>query len=346
MAAQDLIKLVGGTGSPYTQKMTALLRYRRVPYAVTWGQPENLANEGIELPRPVFMPTFLFDKEEGGVEAVCDSTPIIRRLEEMYPGRSVLPEDPAVAFIDYLIEDFGDEWCTKYMFHYRWHLQEDADNAGTMLPLGMDVSMAKTDWKQFKDFIADRQIGRLYVVGSSDVTAPVIDASYRRYLAAMENHLGSQKFMLGSRPGAGDFGMYGQLTQLVGFDPTPRAITHEVSPRTVAWVDQMRDLSGLEPADSDWLRLEDQADSLRELMAEIGRVYAPAQLLNAKAVQAGEKTWEGEIDGATWTQQTFPYQAKCLKWTNERYQALSAGDRARVDKLLAGTGVESMLFDA
>jgi hypothetical protein len=108
----------------------------------------------------------------------------------------------------------------------------------------------------------------------------------------------------------------------------------------------MCDQTGLDPQDSDWVALEDQPESLRELLAEIGRVYAPAQLANQKAVQAGEKTWESEIDGAVWTQQTFPYQAKTLKWTNERYQALAAADRTRVDTLLAGTGVESMLFKA
>ncbi|MBT8075792.1 MAG: glutathione S-transferase C-terminal domain-containing protein, partial [Gammaproteobacteria bacterium] len=234
-------------------------------------------------------------------------------------------------------------WCTKYMFHYRWYPEIDADNAGTLLPLGMDVSLANDAHQHFKNFFAERQIGRLYVVGSNDTTAPVIDASYRRFLAAMENHLTNQKFMLGGRPGAGDFGLYGQLTQLVGFDPTPRVIAHELSPRTVAWVDQMDDQSGLEPQDSDWISLDDQPDSLRGLMEEIGRVYAPAQLANAQAVQAGEKTWEAEIDGCAWTQQTFPYQAKCLKWTNERYQALSAADRASADALLKGTGVETML---
>jgi len=344
MATGNCIRLVGGTGSPYTQKMVALLRYRRVPYAITWGDPGMACDAlGVQKPRPIFMPTFFFAGDGGEMQAVCDSTPIIRRLEDMYPGRSVLPGDPALAFVDYLIEDFADEWCTKYMFHYRWYPQEDADNAGRLLPLGMDVSMPKKQWAQTSDWIAQRQIGRLYVVGSNDITASAIDASYRRFLAAMESHLASQKFMLGSRPGAGDFGLHGQLTQLVGFDPTPRAIAHEVSPRTVAWVDHMRDQSGLEPQDSDWVALEDQPDSLRGLLTEIGRVYAPAQLANARALQAGEKTWEGEIDGAPWAQQTFPYQAKCLQWTNERYRALGAEDRARVDKLLAGTGVEAML---
>ena len=344
MSAMKPLQLVGGAGSPYTQKMVALLRYRRIPYAVTWGDPAGVLDAlGVEKPRPIFMPTFLIENATGALEGVCDSTPIIRRLEGMYDGRSVLPQDPALAFIDYLIEDFADEWCTKYMFHYRWYPQVDADNAGTLLPLGMDVSLPTAMHAQFKEFFCERQIGRLYVVGSNDTTAPVIDASYRRFLAALETHLASQKFMLGGRPGAGDFGLYGQLTQLVGFDPTPRAIAHEVSPRTVAWVDHMCDQTGLEPQESDWVAVEEQPQSLRALLMEIGRVYAPAQLANAKAVKAGDKTWEGRIDGARWTQQTFPYQAKCLHWTNERYTALSSAERARVDALINGTGIESML---
>jgi glutathione S-transferase len=343
MSMQDPVRLVGGTASPYTQKMVALLRYRRIPYAVTWGQVEAVCGiMGVDAPRPVLMPTFFFE-EEGALRATVDSTPIIRRLEAMYPGRSVIPDDPALAFIDYLLEDFGDEWCTKYMFHYRWYPQADADNAGSLLPLGMDVTLPAQQLAQSKAFFSERQIGRLYVVGSNDTTAPVIDASYRRFLAAMEAHLANQKFLLGNRPGSGDFGIYGQLTQLVGFDPTPRAIAHEVSPRTVAWVDQMADQCGLEPAGEDWLAIERQPGTLKGLLQEVGRVYAPAQLANARAVQAGDKTWECEIDGAAWTQQTFPYQAKCLQWTNERYRSLAAGDRDRVDALLDGTGVESML---
>ena len=105
----------------------------------------------------------------------------------------------------------------------------------------------------------------------------------------------------------------------------------------------MRDQSGLEPTEHDWVSLADQPESLRSLLKEIGRMYAPAQLANARAVQASDKTWAAEIDGAPWAQQTFPYQAKCLRWTNERYRALSNADRVSVDALIEGTGIETML---
>ena len=336
------LRLIGVAASPYTRKMLALMRYRHVPYALTWGQPQNLLPAmGVEPPRPVLLPTYLFE-EAGKTTAVCDSTPIIRRLEDMYPGRSVLPDDPALAFIDYLLEDFGDEWCTKYMFHYRWYPEADAENAGIVLPLCHDVSLDDETHRAVGSAFRDRQVGRLYVVGSNDVTAPIIDASYRRFLAAMEDHLAEQPFLLGARPGAGDFAIYGQLTQLVNFDPTPRAIAHEVSPRTVAWVNVMEDLSGLEPDEEGWLEADSAPESLRGILSEVGRVYAPAMLANAAAAEAGEKTWQAEIDGASWEQQTFPYQVKCLGWLREQYAALSGDDRARVDALLRGTGCEAL----
>ena len=344
MTTQQRITLIGATPSPYTQKMLALMRYRHIPFNINWDMPEHfLAKRGIAVPKPVLLPTFIFADAQGEARAMCDSTPIIRRLEADFAGRSVLPDDPALAFIDYLLEDFADEWCTKYMFHYRWHLPVDAENAGNLLPLGYNVSLPAEQLAQFKQHFSQRQISRLYVVGSNDTTAPIIDASYRRFLKAMEAHLAQQPYLLGSRPGAADFALYGQLTQLVGFDPTPREIAHRVSPRTVAWVGQLADLSGHEPTDQQWLTVEQQSQTLRGLLSEVGRMYAPALLANAAAFKAGEKDWQAEIDGALWQQQTFPYQVKCLQWINQHYAELSNADRARVNALLEGSGCESML---
>ncbi len=162
----------------------------------------------------------------------------------------------------------------------------------------------------------------------------------------MEAHLAQQPYLMGNRPGASDFSVYGQLTQLVGFDPTSRAIAHQLSPRTVAYTLLMEDQTGLEPTADQWTSPETVPDTLKAILNEVGYVYAPALLANARAMQAGEKTWETEIDGNLWTQQTFNYQGKCLQWINAEYQALTAADKTRVDALLEGTGCEQIILQA
>lgn len=342
MALPERLMLSGAVGSPYTRKMVALLRYRRIPHNMVWSG--HVVDSDLPKAKVALLPTFYFPDEAGELKAVVDSTPIIRRLESEHSGRSTIPQDPALAFINYLLEDFGDEWVTKYMFHYRWAFQADIDWAAKLLPLWNGVSIAPDDLAKVGGYIADRQVSRIGVVGSNETTRPVIEDSYKRFLGLMDEHVQQQPYLFGQRPSSADYAIYGQLTQLTQVDPTPLALARQLSPRTVAWVDLMEDLSGLEPKADDWQSLEDQPDTLKALLAEVGSMYAPALLANAKAVQAGEPTWETEIGGKPWTQKTFPYQAKCLQWINEEYQGLSDADQARVDAVLVGTGCEAIIF--
>ena len=221
------IKVFGAPASPYTQKMVSILRYRHIAYEVFMGDvPGRLSRlEGIEPPKPILLPTLLLEDEGGKLKATTDTTPIIRRFENEYPNRKLLPEDSALSFINYLLEDFGDEWVTKYMFHYRWYFDEDADNASTVLPLSdLAVNMPDEILKDAKKYVHDRQTGRLWVVGSNDTTADLIDTSYKRFLKLMDDHLSISKFLFGEKPSSADFAIYGQLTQLIGFDPTSRKV--------------------------------------------------------------------------------------------------------------------------
>ena len=77
---------------------------------------------------------------------MIDSSPIIRRLEVEHAGRSVIPADPAMAFLDELIEDYADEWLTKAMFHYRWAYQDDIDKAAQILPLWRTTAYLTRSW--------------------------------------------------------------------------------------------------------------------------------------------------------------------------------------------------------
>ena len=333
------IALRGAPGSPYTRKMLAVLRYRRIPYRFLvglWAQ-----NAGLPAPKVDLLPTFYFDADDG-LEAVVDSTPIIRRLEADAMGRSVIPDDTALAFLDYLLEDYADEWLTKAMFHYRWWYEPDIELAGEILPRWRDLTASAAVIEPRAQTVRDRQIGRLYVVGSNDVTAPVIEASYRRFLQRFDEHIGNGPFLFGTRPAAADFGLFGQLTQLAAFDPTPAKLTADAAPRVLAWVQTVEDLSGLEPREDDWTPRDSLPATLQELLAEVGRTYVPVMLANAQAIDTGAEQVETEVDGQPWLQRPFPYQAKCLQWVRQEYARLDGDDRECVDTTLAGTGCEAL----
>jgi glutathione S-transferase len=288
------------------------------------------------------LPTFYLPGADGALEAVVDSSPIIRRLEAERRGRSVIPSDPGLAFLDMLIEDYADEWLTKAMFHYRWTYADDVDRSARILPLWRGLSVTDEVHAGLSQMFSERQIGRLYVVGSNPVTAPVIEASYRRFLEAFEAHLTHQPFLLGARPASCDFAVFGQLTQLAQFDPTPMALTLKIAPRVFAWVSLMEDQSGLEPGDGDWIGLDTVPQTLVALLTEIGRVYSPVMLANARALVSGAQAVEAVVDGQAWTQPPFPYQGKCLQWLRARHEALSPEARAAVDGVLATTGCEPL----
>jgi glutathione S-transferase len=332
--------MVGAPGSPYSRKLRAVLRYRRISYA--WVQRGSREARGLPKPRVEILPQLILPNADGKLEALVDSTPLIRRLETWQPERSVIPPDPVLAFLDALIEDFADEWLTKAMFHYRWAYAADIARAAKLLPRWSRTDQPESQAVALGRAFAERQIARLKVVGSNETTRPVIEESYRRILLLLDAHLEGTRFVFGGRPSSADFGLYGQLTQLVAFDPTPAAIALETAPRVIAWVETTEDLSGLEPENDDWMRREALPETLRGLIAEVGRVYAPFLLANAEAIARGAALVECRIDGGSWVQEPFPYQAKCLRWLREAHRALPEEDRGAVDTILAGTGCEGL----
>jgi len=331
----DLLRIVGMPASPYSRKLRAVLRYRRIPHAwVILGSPEA---RDLPQPRVDLLPRLIVRGE-----ALVDSTPLIRRLETMYPGRAVVPPDPVMAFVDALLEDYADEWLTKPMFHYRWAYEPDIEKAATILPRWFSTTRADAEYAALGKTFGERQIGRLAVVGSNATTTPVIEESYERILRLLDVHLAGSRFVMGGRPGSADFGLFGQLTQLAAFDPTPAAIALAIAPRVAAWVDIMDDLSGVEPSDAGWIQPADVPDTLRALLAEVGRVYVPFLLANAEALARGAERVECVVDGRPWLQRPFPYQAKCLAALREAHAKLAPGDRRAVDALLDGTGCEPL----
>jgi glutathione S-transferase len=338
------VKLVGSPGSPYSRKMRAVLRYRRIPHR--WILRRSKDDRDLP-PVPVdLIPVLVFRPLDGSPEqAMIDSTFQIRRLETLHGGRHVLPPDPPMAFLDFLLEDFADEWLTKAMFHYRWSFEADVKNAAAILPRWSRIDAPEESVARMANAFAERQVGRRALVGINDVTAPLIEEGYRRVLRGLDALLTQQPFVAGHRPGSADFAFFGQLSQLALFDPTSVAVAREEAPRVMAWCEVVEDLSGLEVHEEDWMHRDALPDGLRQLLALAGETYAPFLLANADALERGADRLDCTISGRRFVQRPFAYQRKCLGWLRDAYAGLYHGDRAIVDAELAGTGCEVLFRD-
>ena len=197
--------------------------------------------------------------------------------------------------------------------------------------------------QEAKEFISQRQIQRLWVVGSNEDTAKIIDSSFKKFMTLFNLHLVNNPFLLGNLPTSSDFAFYGQLSQLIGFEPTSRAIAHDLAIRVIAWHDLMNDLSGLDVNKNRLSILEDCPDSLKQILNQVGKFYMPLLLANAKAIADGKESWEAEVDGSIWKQKSFPYQAKCLTWIRDEFNALNDIDKKRALDFLDGTSCENFL---
>ena len=259
-----------------------------------------------------------------------------------------MPTDPVVAFIDYLIEDYGDEWVTKAMYHYRWHHRYPGaiNKASSLLPLAQGLHVADRQFGAMKRFITDRQIGRTALVGSTDANRATIESSYLRMLRVLEEHLTEHDFLCGNRPGCSDFGVFGQLSQLARWDPDSATIAVDEAPRVVVWTDMLDDLSWWpDPAATDWFDRSSLPATTMALLHEIGRTYAPFLLANADALQHGRDEVVALIDNHEYRHGAFAYQGKCLQWLRKQYGALTAADRIAVDAILHGTGCEPLVSE-
>jgi glutathione S-transferase len=324
-------RLIGANGSPYSNKVRAILRYRRLPYAWELRTQEN-RHEFADL-RPQLVPLLIFPEDNS---KHLDSTPLAYALEERHPGRrSIIPDDPGHAFLSHLIEDMADEWLTKAMFHYRWAYDADIDYASHWIADDgfPEAKGAKRD--DVAATFAERQISRMALVGCTPLNAPIIEASYRHILALLEGHVGYFDYLFGSRPALADFGLFGQL-RVLATDPTPLAVMRAEAQRTESWVRQLDDLSGL---DGEWLAAEAPLpQATMGLLRHIGEIYLPFLRANNAAIAAGEESFELELFGQTYKQGSFGYQAKCLAELRRRLATLEGPVAERTRAILEETG--------
>ncbi len=325
----DRYRVIGANGSPYSMKLRAIMRYRRLPFDWVLRSPAD--REKTEGRIKVSMVPILHIPADDTYH--IDSTPIAYELERRHPERSILPPDPGLAFLCHLVEDMADEWLTKAMFLYRWEKPVDQQYSARWIIADSRPGLEGQAFEDAVQAICDRQVGRMALVGCTPENAPVIKESYWRILHALAPYVRTDRYLFGSRPSLADFGLFGQLKTLAT-DTTPMLEMRNAVPMVEHWVRQLDDTSGVE---GDWIGgADDLPGPTIELLRLGGEIYLPFLLANAKAIAAGEDRFEMELLGKPYGQTPFPYQVKCFAWLREEFAALEDSEPGRDRTDLAG----------
>jgi glutathione S-transferase len=325
-------RIFGSDLSPYSVKVRAYARYKRIPH--TW-IARSLANND-EFSRYAKLPLIPLVVAPDD-EAMQDSTPIIERLEARFPEPAVHPPEATLAFLSALVEEYGDEWGNKPMFHYRWFYEADQQSTGERIARGMMPGLGEKDLAAARQTVIERMVPRLSFVGSSPATKDQIEGSFRRQLALLEAHLATRPYLFGGRPAFGDFGLAPQLYEC-STDPTAGALMRTSAPRVTGWTARMLDPRAEGDFES-WTALAPTlAPFLRD---EVGGVFLPWSTANAAALGDGAKEFTVTIDGKPFTQQTQKYHAKSLAALRARYAAVA--DRGTLDPILEAAGCRRWL---
>ncbi len=314
--------------SPYSVKVRSYFRYKGIPHEWIVRSPatQSEAQKYAKLP---LIPVVATPEDEG----LQDSTPILDAIEVRHPEPSIHPADPALAFLSALLEEFGDEWGNKWMFHYRWWREADQWSAAERLARVMTpAGTPEAQLKEATGAIRERMLTRIGFVGSSEKTKDQIEDSYGRTVDLLETHLESRPYLFGARPAFADFGLWGQIYNC-WTDPTPGEILRERAPRVIGWVERM-----LEPkAEGEFESWDQLGETLSPLLEEqVAGLFLPWSAANARALASGESEFRVELAGREYEQAPQKYHAKSLKVLRGRYAAVA--DRSDLDPVLRATG--------
>jgi glutathione S-transferase len=305
-----------------------------------------------------------------GGSVLYDSTAIAGWLDREQPGaagRTLVPAEPATAFVAALIDEAFDEFGLSMVHHNRWKLAAtDNGDPGARLAREYARFLPPGVARPFAHWFARRQVRRLPYLFSvappgdcvdglaASLTPPsragfpptheLLEESWRRYLLALETILVTRRFLLGPAFTVADASAYGQLSMNLT-DPLAARRLKEIAPRTHDWLIEIRSGghvgSGGEPI---------LDDSLRPLLDVIFETFVPLMVANAQAVarllaggerlfnerafDRGRSLYDGEILGRPFRSVAKTFQARSWRDLCEAWSRMDEPARARVARML------------
>lgn len=325
-------RIYGSELSPYSVKVRSYARFKGLDHQWLGRAGEN----GVEYARLAKVPLIPLVQLPDG-EAIQDSTPIMERIDRLAPQPSSHPDDPALAFLSLVLEEIGDEWGNKWMFHYRWKRDLDQRVSASRIALSVKPELDEAGQTALADQVRARMVSRVWFVGSNDNNTPLIEASFHAALDQLNAHLATREYLFGARPAFADFGVWGQLYEM-WTDPTGAALIEARAPHALRWIQRML-----------WPEVQGEFESWATLEATLspilhdwgGELFMPWSLANAAALAGNQEEFSVTLRGTTWTQKPQKYHARSLAALQAKYAALA--ERGTLDPILERAGLRAGL---
>lgn len=331
------MKVYGSRISYYTGKLECYLRYKGVAYEplpTPYDKAEMLKDKVGAVQMPIV--------DDDGVW-MSDTTPILEYLETKHTRERIIPSDPVVAFIAFLIEDYADEWLWRSAMYFRWWYGEDRQLASSILTDELTGHVRAPRWMR-RRMIVRRQVK--HFVDRDGVTPENrhhVEQTYFAALSAMNAMLETRPYLLGDAPSIADFGMIGPMFRHFGQDPTPQEIMRQEAPTVYEWVARMWAANSSDMGDI----VTSVPDDTQPLLREVCGCHLGQLAANAESFAADNPRFDMTIQGTHYRSiRTSQYRVWCLEELRRRFSELNYNDQTKVRALLPFDHADLLWTDA
>lgn len=360
--------LWGTPHSLFTGKARSYLIKKQVPFDERMASDPRFLGEVVASVGHMVIP--VVETPEG--ELIQDTSAIIDHCEARFPGPQLQPAGGVQHVVSLILDAFGSNYLMPLAMHYRWSYRdrqelflqaEFARAIPTAMPYENRLATAQMLMSKFSGFLPG--------LGVTPEVIPAMEESYAELLAVLETHFRSHPYLLGGRPGLGDFGMIAPLYAHLARDPVPGFLMRTTAPNVARWTERMNDaeIPDSDYADPGGSYPTDDAipETLEAVLAAVFAHWSPGLLEDAAQFdrwlagladpapgtlvsQGGERQVHPNVGaiaypwrGVTMRRASHPHSLWHFARAQAAAAALEGEAKARLDALLERTGGSAMM---
>ncbi|NCF21038.1 MAG: hypothetical protein GWP63_22685 [Haliea sp.] len=184
--------------SPFNEKIQRMLNYKGIPFE------ERYWLLGDRKKVEAFNPTGKLPALEHDGHWVCDSTDMAHYIEQTFPDKPLIPDDPALRGMVHVLEDWADESLYFYEMHLRF---TTPGNQERNIPRMVANEKSFLRWFLPKVIPGGiRKITRTQGIGRKSLDQLLVDAE--RHVCAVDGMLNQGDWLVADQLSLADLAVY------------------------------------------------------------------------------------------------------------------------------------------